>query len=418
MAKALHSLQERETSGLRKAAILMLALGEEHAGKLFAMMHEDEIKSISATMAQLGVIHADTVEHLCADFVENFGATGGIMGSFASTENLLMKALPKERVSQIMEEIRGPAGRTMWDKLGNVSDEILASYLKSEYPQTVAVVLSMIKPDHSARVLTLLPETFAMDVVMRMLRMEAIQKDVLDQVEKVLRAEFMSNLARTSGQDPHQLVAEVFNNLDRKAETRFLGRLEERSRESAEKVKSQMFTFTDLTRLTSAGLQVLLRQIDKERLPLALKGAPENIRNLFLGQLSERAAKMLRDDMAALGSVKLKAVEEAQAEIANLAKELAANGEIELNSSNDDRMIQKVGIESARGRFARRHNSAASFSDTAAGSSAGTLSLPRTTPVRHPAVHRSTFRAGDRRFEVCSLHRDAAKTHLRSAGRE
>jgi flagellar motor switch protein FliG len=340
MAKALHSLQERETSGLRKAAILMLALGEEHAGKLFAMMHEDEIKSISATMAQLGVIHADTVEHLCADFVENFGATGGIMGSFASTENLLMKALPKERVSQIMEEIRGPAGRTMWDKLGNVSDEILASYLKSEYPQTVAVVLSMIKPDHSARVLTLLPETFAMDVVMRMLRMEAIQKDVLDQVEKVLRAEFMSNLARTSGQDPHQLVAEVFNNLDRKAETRFLGRLEERSRESAEKVKSQMFTFTDLTRLTSAGLQVLLRQIDKERLPLALKGAPENIRNLFLGQLSERAAKMLRDDMAALGSVKLKAVEEAQAEIANLAKELAANGEIELNSSNDDRMIE------------------------------------------------------------------------------
>jgi flagellar motor switch protein FliG len=340
MAKAARRLAEGEMSGLQKASVLMLALGEEQAGKLFAMMHEDEIKSISATMAQLGVVHADTVEHLCVDFVDNFGSTGGIMGSFESTENLLMKALPKERVSQIMEEIRGPAGRTMWDKLGNVSEEILASYLKNEYPQTVAVVLSMIKPDHSAHVLTLLPDAFAMEVVMRMLRMESIQKDVLERVERILRAEFMSNLARASRQDSHQLIAEIFNNFDRKAETRFLGGLEERSRESAEKVKSQMFTFMDLARLMPAGLQVLLRQIDKERLPLALKGAPEVIRNLFLGQLSERAAKMLRDDMAAIGPVKLKAVEEAQAEIANIAKELAANGEIELNTGNDDRMIE------------------------------------------------------------------------------
>jgi len=254
------------------------------------------------------VIQADTVEHLCVDFVDNFGAAGGIMGSFESTENLLLKALPKERVSLIMEEIRGPAGRTMWDKLGNVSEEILSSYLKNEYPQTVAVVLSMIKPDHSARVLTLLPDSFAMEVVMRMLRMESIQKDVLERVERILRQEFMSNLARASRQDSHQLIAEIFNNFDRKAETRFLGGLEERSRESAEKVKSQMFTFMDLTRLTPTGLQILLRSIDKEKLPIALKGATEGIRNMFLSQLSERAAKMLRDDIAALGPVKLKAV--------------------------------------------------------------------------------------------------------------
>ena len=198
----------------------------------------------------------------------------------------------------------------------------------------------MIKPDHSARVLMLLPDSFAMEVVMRMLRMELIQKDVLDRVERILRTEFMSNLARASRRDSHQLVAEIFNNFDRKAETRFLGGLEERSRELAEKVKSQMFTFLDLVRLTPVGLQVLLRAIDKETLPLALKGAPEAIRNLFLSQLSERAAKMLREDMAALGAVKLKAVEEAQASIANTAKELAAIGEIEINTSNDDRTIE------------------------------------------------------------------------------
>ena len=340
MAKAARKAADGEMTGLHKASILMLALGEEHAAKLFAMMHEDEIKTISATMSQLGVIHADTVEALCGDFVDNFGATGGILGSFESTENLLLKALPKDRVSQIMEEIRGPAGRTMWDKLGNVSEEILASYLKNEYPQTVAVVLSMIKPDHSARVLTLLPDSFSMEVVMRMLRMESIQKDVLERVERILRAEFMSNLARASRQDSHALIAEIFNNFDRKAETRFLAGLEERNRESAEKVKAQMFTFADLQRLNPAGLQVLLRQIDKEKLPIALKGASEVIRAMFLGQLSERAAKMLREDIAALGPVKLKDVEEAQAGVANLAKELAASGEIEINTGSDDRMIE------------------------------------------------------------------------------
>lgn len=340
MARAPRKGADGEMTGLHKASILMLALGEEHAAKLFAMMHEDEIKAISATMAQLGVVQADAVESLCSAFVDNFGATGGILGSYESTESLLLKALPKDRVSQIMEEIRGPAGRTMWDKLGNVSEEILASYLKNEYPQTVAVVLSMIKPDHSARVLTLLPDSFAMEVVMRMLRMESIQKDVLERVERILRAEFMSNLARASRQDSHALIAEIFNNFDRKAETRFLTGLEERNRESAEKVKSQMFTFADLQRISPAGLQVLLRQIDKEKLPIALKGAPDGIRTMFLSQLSERAAKMLREDIAALGPVKLKDVEEAQAGIANLAKELAASGEIEISTGSDDRMIE------------------------------------------------------------------------------
>jgi flagellar motor switch protein FliG len=340
MARAARKGADGEMTGLHKASILMLALGEEHAAKLFAMMHEDEIKAISATMAQLGVVQADAVESLCSAFVDNFGATGGILGSYESTESMLLKALPKDRVSQIMEEIRGPAGRTMWDKLGNVSEEILASYLKNEYPQTVAVVLSMIKPDHSARVLTLLPDSFAMEVVMRMLRMESIQKDVLERVERILRAEFMSNLARASRQDSHALIAEIFNNFDRKAQTRFLTGLEERNRESAEKVKSQMFTFADLQRISPAGLQVLLRQIDKEKLPIALKGAPDGIRTMFLSQLSERAAKMLREDIAALGPVKLKDVEEAQAGIANLAKELAASGEIEISTGSDDRMIE------------------------------------------------------------------------------
>ena len=173
----------RSLTGPQKAAALMLALGEAQCAQLFSMMHEDEIKEISAAMAQLGPVRSEMVERLCIDFAENLGGAGNLVGSYENTERLLSKSLPRERVSQIMEEIRGPAGRTMWDKLGNVNEGVLANYLKNEYPQTVAVVLSKIRADHSARVLALLPDSFAMEVVMRMLRMESVQKDVLEGVE-------------------------------------------------------------------------------------------------------------------------------------------------------------------------------------------------------------------------------------------
>jgi flagellar motor switch protein FliG len=140
----------RALVGPQKAAIFMMALGEEQCTRLFAMMHEDEIKDISAAMSQLGAVRAEVVERLCLDFVDGMGAAGNLVGSYESTERLLQKSLPRDRASQIMEEIRGPAGRTMWDKLGNVHEAVLANYLKNEYPQTVAVVLSKVKPEHAA----------------------------------------------------------------------------------------------------------------------------------------------------------------------------------------------------------------------------------------------------------------------------
>ncbi|MSP01486.1 MAG: flagellar motor switch protein FliG [Acetobacteraceae bacterium] len=339
MAEPAKSEDYRNLRGTQKAAIVMLALGEEQCGRLFNMMHEDEIRDISAAMSQLGAVRADIVERLCSDFVDSLGSSGSLIGSFESTESLLIKTLPRDRVTQIMEEIRGPAGRTMWDKLGNVNEDVLANYLKNEYPQTVAVVLSKVRPDHAARVLALLPDPFAMEVVMRMLRMETVQKEVLDGVERTLRSEFMSNLARSARRDSHELMAEIFNNLDRAAETRFVNGLEERNRESAEKIKSLMFTFDDLQRLSASAVQILLRSVEKDKLPIALKGASDKIKDLFLGNLSERAGKMLRDDIAALGPVRLRDVEEAQGGIVNLAKELAAQGQIEIGGGKDDEVV-------------------------------------------------------------------------------
>ncbi|HEX6979952.1 MAG TPA: flagellar motor switch protein FliG [Alphaproteobacteria bacterium] len=318
----------RSLTGPERAAIMMLALGEEHAAKLFALMDDEEIKEISQTMANLGSVHSSVVERLFVEFADQISATGSLVGSYDSTERLLQKVLTKDRVDAIMEEIRGPAGRTMWDKLGNVNEAVLANYLKNEYPQTVAVVLSKIKPDHAARVLGQLPESFAMEVIMRMLRIEAVQKEVLDDVERTLRTEFMSNLARTNRRDAHELMADIFNNLDRANENRFLAALEERNRDSAERIRALMFTFEDLGRLDPGAVQTLLRNVDKSKLAVALKGASEALRNLFFSNMSERAGKLLREEMEQMGPVRLRDVDEAQMYMVSVAKELAAKDEI------------------------------------------------------------------------------------------
>ena len=333
------SMDFAKMTGREKAAVLMLAIGEEQSGRMLAMLHDDEIKDLSAAISQLGSVTAAVVESVCLEFVETLGSQGALIGTYDSTERMLLAALPPDRASQIMEEIRGPAGRTMWDKLGNVHESVLASYLKNEYPQTVAVVLSKVKPDHAGRVLAMLPDNFSIEVVMRMLRMESVQRDVLDGVERTLRSEFMSNLARTSRRDSHEMMAEIFNSLDRQTETRFVSALEERNREAADRIKALMFTFEDLRRLSSPHIQVLLRSVQKDKLPLALKGGSEAVRTLFFSNLSERAGRMLQDDIGALGPVKLRDVDDAQASIVALAKQLAASGEIEINEAGADEMV-------------------------------------------------------------------------------
>jgi flagellar motor switch protein FliG len=330
----------RQLTGAERSAVLLLSLGEEHATKLWQMMDEEEVKEVSQVMSNLGSVSASVVEKLMLEFVSQMSGTGSLMGSYESTERLIARFMPHDKVSQIMEEIRGPAGRTMWDKLANVNETVLANYLKNEYPQTVSVVLSKIKPEHAARVLGALPEEFALEVVQRMLRMESVQKDILDKVEKTLRVEFMSNLARTAKRDSHEHMAEIFNNFDRQTESRFITALEERSRDSAERIKALMFTFEDLGKLDPGSIQTLLRHVEKDKLALALKGSTDGLRDIFFSNMSERAGKILREDMEAMGPVRLKDVDEAQMRMVNVAKDLANKGEIMIaNKQGEDELV-------------------------------------------------------------------------------
>ncbi len=332
-------LRYEKLTGPEKAGILMLAVNEDHAARIFKLLDIEEVKDISQTMSLMGRIDSDIVEKVIREFADGLSNTGGVVGSYETTEKLLRQVLDPETVEGIMEEIRGPAGRTVWEKLCNVNETVLASYLKNEYPQTVAVVLSRLEMAHAARVLANLPEDFAIEVIMRMLNMEVVQKDILNDLERTLRAEFMTNLARTSRRDNYEMMAEIFNYLDSATESRYMAALEERNREIADRVKSLMFTFEDLARLDSSGIQTLIRNAGNDRIAVALKGASESLRDVFFANMSERAAKILKEDMAAMGPVRLRDVEEAQQYLVNMAKELAAAGEIMLLDGKDDELV-------------------------------------------------------------------------------
>jgi flagellar motor switch protein FliG len=329
-----------EMTGPQRAAVILLVLGEDHGRAIWREFDDEEIRIITRAMAELGTVDSDEVERLMLDFVGKLSSAGAVTGSFDRTISLLEKILPGDQVALIMEEIRGPAGRNMWQKLGNIDAVVLANFLKNEYPQTIAVILSKIRAEHAANVLRNLPGDLSIDVVSRMLRLESVQKEALDHIENTLRTEFVATLTQTRRRDPHEMMAEIFNGFDRQTETRFLSALDASNHDSAERIRALMFTFDDLAKLDAAGLQTLMRQVDKDVLARALKGASETMRAFFFGAMSQRAAKNMQDDMEGLGPLRLKEVDEAQAKLVVMTKDLADKGEIVLSKGNaEDELV-------------------------------------------------------------------------------
>jgi flagellar motor switch protein FliG len=330
---------DRNLNGASRAAALLLALGEEAGGKLMAMLNDDELREISRAMVALRSVPSETVEALCFEFAGRMGKASGVSGSAEVAEKLLRKMIPPGRVEQILEDIQGPAGKNIWDKLGKVNESVLADYLCHEHPQTAAMVLSRVTAEHAARVIALLPEPLSIEVIERMLTIESLQREAIDDVERTLKVDFMVNLASSVQRDPHEKLAEIFNSFDRAVESRMFAALESRNQEAATRIRSLMFTFEDLIRLAPRDIQTVLRSVDSDVMPLALKGASEKIRDLFMGNMTERAAKMLREDIEALGPVRLRDVDAAQLAIVTTAKELAAQGEIEIGTGKEDDLV-------------------------------------------------------------------------------
>lgn len=322
-------------SGPERAALLMLAMGEDHGVDLWRGLNANELKTLSQTMAVMGPVDSECVGDLLKSFAGQLSTDGAVLGSTDTVERLVNHHLSPEKASQLVLSVKTPEKATTWDKLTHVNPQSLATFLQNEYPQTVSLVLSRIETETASRVLASLPQPYAVEVMTRMLSMEPVQQEVMDDVEKILQAEFFTTLAQTNQSNAFEQMAEIFNSFDRTSEQKFLAALEDKDSSAAERVRALMFTFEDLGQLESMSLQTLVSSVDRSVLALALKGMSEDLKDVFFDSLSDRAARLLREDMDTLGPVRIRDVDEAQDRIVSLAKDLARRGEIALGEPEE-----------------------------------------------------------------------------------
>lgn len=339
MAK--EALTFQNLTGVQKTAIFLLAMGESYIEKVFMQISDDEVRDISIAMANLGSVDAHLVEEVLQSFCDTLEKPSRIKSSFEGTARILNKVLPQKRSRTLLEEIRGPAGRTTWDKLDNVNEEVLANYLQNEYPQTVAVILSKISAEQAAKILSHLPESFALEVVMRLMRSETVPVEIVNQIEQTLKDDFMLRLTDKMQGDSSQKVAEIFASLDRTTENKLMTALFECNREMAEDVRSKMFTFEDIIRLDDKSIQLFVRSVDRSQLALALKGASETLKEIIFKNMSEKGAMMLGEDLQALGAVRLRDVDAAQATLVQVLKQMMIKGDVRLlQEASFDEMVE------------------------------------------------------------------------------
>jgi flagellar motor switch protein FliG len=325
-------------SGPEKVAIIMLAVGKDHAGRLIEKLEEEEQRDVVRAMATMGLVSAEMVERLLLNFVERLDHPS-VFGSLAQAEQILLQVMAPDKARSIIDELRGPAGRNTWEKLQSVPDLQMAAFLRSESPQTAAFVVTKLPANQAARVLQLVPTNLAEDIVKRVVNLTPVAKPIMEDVERVLRTEFLVNVGQNRASDNHAVVAEIFNQLDHELENAIFGALDREMPESAERIRALMFTFEDLRHIDDMGIQILLREIPVGVLPLALKGASNDMTDLFLRNMAERAGRMMREEIEAMPKARARDVEEARRQIITICKQLMARGEITSETEDEGEWV-------------------------------------------------------------------------------
>jgi flagellar motor switch protein FliG len=331
----------KKLRGAEKAAVLFLCLGEERGAELMKRLDEFDIHEITRAISGFGSIPQPVIESVVNEFLEQATSGGGLVGSMEMAESMLRNFLPSNRVGEIMGEIQGPLmGRNMWENFSNLEPQVIADCVKGEHDQTVAAILSKVRPDVAARVLPLLGNERMLEVVERMIGIETVPRHALAQIEETLQHEFMTSAARSAGPDPQQRMADLFNKLDRTLFDRMSAVLEERIPEAFNAIKQKMFIFDDLIRLDAQALARVMRQAEGNALPLALRGARKEVRDHFLSVLPVRSREMLIEEMASMGPVRGRDVQAAQSALVDAALELAEEEVISLPVDDDDVLIE------------------------------------------------------------------------------
>jgi flagellar motor switch protein FliG len=319
----------RPISGARKAAIVMMALGEEHSAKLFKYLQEDEIERIAREVAALGSIPADQGETVLSEFhqmtnASDYVATGGV----EHARRLLTKSLGPDVSRRILDRvIKSFNTNAGFATLEKANPQQLSKFILGEHPQTIALILAHLNAGSAASLVSQLPDEMRADVLMRMASIEDISPDVIGRISGVIDQRLKS--LGSGSRETHggvRAVAELFNRLDRSVSQPALERIESESQDMAVQIRNLMFVFEDIAAVEDVGIREIVNRADKKILTVALKGASEEIRTRFFGNMSKRASELLKEEMEIMGAVRLRDVEKAQHDIVAIARKLEEEG--------------------------------------------------------------------------------------------
>ncbi|RDB35939.1 MAG: flagellar motor switch protein FliG [Spirobacillus cienkowskii] len=327
-------------TGPQKAAILLLAFGEEISAEIFKHMTEFEIKRIGSAMSRLGRVDSDAIDAVMEEFYQILQSNKKyFLGSNDFTKRLIESAFKSDQASALIDELSLTSNANL-ESLELIDPKTLANFLRAEHPQTMALILAHLDPKKFGECLKILPESLHTELILRVASLESVSPEIIDEIDDVLRNEIqrLGNVtsSKVGGIDP---IVEMLNLMDKATEENILDRLEERDPDLAENIRKLMFVFDDLVKIDDRGIQTVLREVKPEQLKLALKTASEGVKELIYKNMSQKAAENLKEEMAIAGPAKISDVEQAQFAIVQIARRLNDEGKIVISASGENALV-------------------------------------------------------------------------------
>ncbi len=329
-------------SGLQKAAILLMCLGEDLAAQVLRELSDEEIFKVTRCMAEIEHIPEDIKRQVVDDFEFARESNAGLVirgQEFA--KKVIAASGDEQRVRLLMKQfITGTESRPL-ETIAKMQPVMVAGILEREHPQTVALVLSTQTPDHASAIISHLPESMQADIIYRIATLDTVAPGVIDNIEDALHREIgvvtsQQDADRTGGIDK---VVEILDQMDNNLDADILENLEEIDPDMVEDIRKQMFTFEDLAALDGRSMQMILREVNNDTLTMALKTASDELKDKIFSNMSARAADMIKDDLEAMGPVRLSEVEAMQQSIVRVAMKLEEEGKLVLGRGGSDELV-------------------------------------------------------------------------------
>ncbi|MBS1961001.1 MAG: flagellar motor switch protein FliG [Bdellovibrionales bacterium] len=325
-----------QMSGVEKAAVLLNVLGNQVTSQIFKKMKDNDVKRLVNVMGQVTKVPITVVRDVLEEFYSEISEENNIIFGHAMGRDFVLQTLGEERAKTVLGQLSVVEGSRTLEALELVDSRTLANFLINEHPQTIALILAHLDGGKKVDVIKRLPEAIQTEVVLRIANIDFISPSLIAQVDEVLKQE----LATLGSIDTQQLggiqpIADMLNVMDKQSEQNIMARVEEKDPQLAEEIRKLMFVFEDIIYIDDRGMQTLLKEVPNDKLVMALKTAPDEIKDKIFKNISKRAADLLREDLESMGPVKLSDVEKAQQEIINVAKRLESEGKIMIARGGD-----------------------------------------------------------------------------------